>query len=163
LVKATFQEVMAKPVSPAMFSELYDEFSQPESWHVYKDVVPTLAQLSKRGLKLGIISNWDRRLGILLRRLGLWDFFDVKVVSCHAGEPKPSKGIFRKAANRLGLAPESILHVGDSFEADVAGALQAGFQSVLLRRDNAGARRGAIHSLDELERVLRRLGTREFD
>src|SRR3974390_3067287 len=52
LVKATFKEVIAEPVGLALFSELYEQFSAPESWHVYEDVVPTLQVLSRRGLKL---------------------------------------------------------------------------------------------------------------
>ncbi|MNJ05360.1 Flavin mononucleotide phosphatase YigB [compost metagenome] len=33
------------------------------------------------------------------------------------------------AAERLGIAPQNILHVGDDLTTDVAGALQAGFQA----------------------------------
>src|SRR5215472_12531437 len=76
LVNTTFKKLIAEPVAPALFSELYEQFSAPESWHVYEDVVPTLRILSERGLKLGIVSNWDRRLGPLLGRLRLRKFFD---------------------------------------------------------------------------------------
>ena len=157
LVKATFGGVIAEPVGPALFSELYEQFSTPESWHVYKDVVPTLRVLSQLGLKLGIISNWDRRLGPLLGLLGLREFFNAVIISCYAGETKPSKLIYEKAVKRLGVPHESILHVGDSLEADVEGARKAGLQSVWLRRGKSKTGIDQISSLLQIEGLLRRV------
>ena len=157
LVNDTFKEVIAEPVGPALFSELYEQFSAPESWRVYEDVVPTLRILAERGLKLGIVSNWDQRLGPLLGRLRLREFFDAIVISCYAGETKPSEVIYEKAARRLAVPPESILHVGDSLEADVEGARKAGLQSVWLRRGKAKVGREEIKSLRQLEGLLRQV------
>ncbi len=154
LVKFTFQPLIEEPVTPAFFSELYEQFSVPGSWRIYEDVVPTLKALSQSGLKLGIISNWDRRLGPLLRRLQLRDFFDEVVISCHTGQTKPSKAIFQKAASRLEIPPASVLHVGDSFTADVEGARNAGFHSVWLKRSNGKLGRKQITSLRQLKSFL---------
>jgi putative hydrolase of the HAD superfamily len=87
--------------------------------------------------------------------LRLRQFFDAIVVSCYAGETKPSKVIYEKAARRLGVPSESIMHVGDSLEADVEGARKAGLQSVWLRRGNEKVGIEEIKSLRQLEGLLR--------
>lgn len=46
---------------------------------------------------------------------------------------KPSKDFFGAAVDSLGLAPEDVVMVGDDYEADVAGALAAGLQAILVR------------------------------
>jgi putative hydrolase of the HAD superfamily len=157
LVNATFQGVIAEPAGPALFAELYEQFATPESWHVFKDVLPTLRVLSQLGLKLGIISNWDRRLGPLLGHLGLREFFDAVIISCYAGETKPSKVIYQKAVKRLRVPPEAILHVGDSLEADVEGARNAGLQSLWLRRGKSTVGRDELSSLRQVEGLLRQV------
>ncbi len=150
LVDAAFRGLTDPPPSRSFFGELYERFSQPEAWHVFDDVRPALAALAARGLKLGVISNWDRRLRPLLRRLKLADCFEVIVVSCEVGAAKPSRVVFRKAVARLGLAPERVLHVGDSREMDWRGARAAGLQARLLQRQGTRAAPGVIHSLRDL-------------
>jgi putative hydrolase of the HAD superfamily len=134
LVAAAFRGLVDRPPGRAFFLELYDRFSEPDAWHIFDDVLPALDGLAARDLKLGVISNWDRRLRPLLRRLKLHDYFDVVVVSSDAGIPKPSPHIFEQAARKLALPPAAILHVGDSPEMDVEGARAAGMRAVLLRR-----------------------------
>ena len=45
---------------------LNETFSDPEVWGVFPEVRPTLQALGERGLRLGIISNWDSRLRRIL-------------------------------------------------------------------------------------------------
>ena len=150
IVDATFSGLTEVPPSQTFFEELYDRFSQPEAWHVFEDVLPTLEALASRGVKLGVISNWDDRLPPLLRRLKLLDYFETVAVSCAVGAPKPSRVIFDYAAEKLGLAPEAILHIGDSPEMDVQGAQAAGFQALLLRRGTKTTGPNCICSLRDL-------------
>jgi putative hydrolase of the HAD superfamily len=86
--------------------------------------------------------------------LGLAEHFKTIVVSCEIGAPKPSPLIFREATRRLCLPPAAILHVGDSPEADLAGAEAAGMKAVLLQRARLSVRspnnRACITSLCEL-------------
>jgi putative hydrolase of the HAD superfamily len=112
--------------------------------------VSTLEELATDGIRLGIISNWDERLRVLLQRLKLDRMFETIVVSCEAGFAKPSPVIFELAAEKLGLPPASILHVGDSFEMDVQGARSAGFAALQLIRAEARPHPDAIRSLAEL-------------
>lgn len=145
---ATFEGLSPAVPTQIFFSELYDRFTEPAAWHIFPDVVPALDFLERRGLKLGIISNWDDRLRPLLRGLRLYERFDSIVISCEAGVTKPAAAIFARAARELGLPLGSMLHVGDSLEDDVRGALAAGCRALLLHREASVP--GAIRSLAEL-------------
>ena len=152
LVAATFRGLADTAPGMEMFRELYRRFAEPGAWHVFEDVLPTLHALSALGLKLGVISNWDRRLGPLLRRLKLYGYFDAVVVSCNVGSAKPSPAIFGHAVKRLGVPPDAILHVGDNLEMDVHGARAAGLQALQICRGAKALRKGQIRSLRELYR-----------
>ncbi len=154
LVDRTFGGAEKAPPGEAFFDELYKRFGEPGAWHVFEDVLPTLDALAAGGINLGIISNWDERLRPLLAQLGLAKYFEVIIISNEIGFTKPSPVIFEHAAKKLGLAPEFILHVGDSLESDVAGAKSGGFKSLLIDRSEGEAKEGRIRSLRELEWML---------
>jgi len=150
LVNEVFQGLVSPGICAEFFPELYDRFAQSEAWRIFDDVTPTLEMLASRGIRLGVISNWDERLRILLRRLLLDHHFETIVISCEIGSGKPSPIIFEKAAAKFGLPPGAILHVGDSFESDIAGARAAGFHARRIYRSAGEARKGDLHSLREL-------------
>jgi putative hydrolase of the HAD superfamily len=153
LVDATFGELVQPPPSFTFFPELYDRFSDPNAWRVFEDVLPVLKKFKSQGIALGIISNWDERLRPLLGRLKLDHYFDAIVVSCEAGSHKPSPAIFATACAALRSRTANTLHVGDSFEMDVAGARAAGLQTRWLRREGPRASRDAITSLRALDKL----------
>jgi putative hydrolase of the HAD superfamily len=150
LVDQTFRGLCIQAPSKTFFAELYDHFAQVTAWRVFDDVVPVLEQLATQDVRLGIISNWDERLRVLLRRLRLDNYFEVIAVSCEVGFPKPSPVIFEHAAEKLGVPPGTVLHVGDSFDLDVSGAKAAGFQALRIRRSGVPATGDEIHSLSAL-------------
>jgi len=84
-----------------------------------------LEQLRVRGVRLGVVANWDCSLPEQLERLGLLGPFDTVVTSARAGAPKPDPAIFRLALQELHAAPERALHVGDE-PIDEDGARAAG-------------------------------------
>jgi dihydrofolate synthase/folylpolyglutamate synthase len=149
LVNRTFEGLAGAPPGDALFSDLYAHFATAAPWRVFDDVLPCLRRLKGRGLKLGIISNWDERLRPLLRALELDKYFDTVIVSGEVGRHKPDARVFETAAMQLGAPPETVLHVGDSATEDFQGARKAGLRAVLLRRGQTAAR-DAIPSLDLL-------------
>ena len=150
LVDDTFAGLTPVPPSRTFFSDLYRAFSEPAAWHVFEDVFPCLERLRERGLRLGVISNWDERLGPLLKAIGLADFFQSTAVSIEVGEPKPGRRIFDCAERELGVGAAYILHVGDTPLEDVEGARRAGFEAVLLKRNGPASQQGQIASLRQL-------------
>ena len=135
---------------------VYDEFGCADRWRAYDDVRPALQRLSARGIRLGLISNWDGRLVGLMDGLGFSDLLDAVVSSADVGLHKPDPRIFELACERLGVAPSDAAHVGDHQYADIIGAEAVGMVPVLIDRhggENPGNER-FVRSLDELEGVL---------
>jgi putative hydrolase of the HAD superfamily len=147
----------SKPSSRTFFAELYQRFAEPAAWHLFADVVPALEALASRKIKLAVISNWDERLRGLLHALKLDRYFEAFAISCEVGFPKPSPVIFRHAAEKLGLPPSSILHIGDSLEMDIDGARAAGFQALQIHRRARDPANNGIHSLAEVPTRIEKL------
>lgn len=142
IVDATFDGLVMPPPSTTFFPQLFDHYTDAAAWRIYEDVMPALDELSRHGVRLGLISNWDDRLRGLLRAFGLAERFEVVAISCEVGHSKPAGEIFDSAASRLGLPPAEILHVGDSWSSDVVGAERAGFKAVQIARGSpAGPQR----------------------
>lgn len=96
---------------------------------------PVLTTLAGQ-FRLGLCSNFSD--GQTARRVvddaGFARHLQAIVISDEIGIRKPRPEIFEAVAERLGLAPREIVHVGDSLEADVAGARAVGMQTVWLTR-----------------------------
>ncbi|MBJ7331734.1 MAG: HAD-IA family hydrolase [Solirubrobacteraceae bacterium] len=86
----------------------------------------------EEGVARVVVSNWDVSLHAVLRETGLAPLLDAVVTSAEAGVAKPDPAIFAGALALVGCAPEDAVHVGDSVEHDVAGALAAGMGVVLV-------------------------------
>jgi dihydrofolate synthase/folylpolyglutamate synthase len=152
LVRQTFVGLTAAPPSEKLFDALYKQFATSAAWRIFDDVEDCLRELRRRGLKLGLISNWDERLRPLLRDLKLDHYFDSIVISGPGGIQKPDARIFQTAAAELKIEPAGILHIGDSASEDVAGARAAGLHALLLAR---GQTSGSLNSLRFLPALIR--------
>ena len=125
---------------------------------LYDDVVPTLQHFRDEGFKLAIVSNWDTPLDPLTQRLGIADHFDVIVASHDARvrSEKPDPHIFNYALAAVGASAEEVVHVGDTYEADIIGAQGVGIRPILIDRDSTQTDRWkeTIQSLSELPEML---------
>jgi len=100
--------------------------------HVVPDAPAALTRLAARGIALGVISNWDDRLGTILEKKGLLHFFRTVVASAAVGHAKPDHRIFEYALGELGVAAGEAWHVGDDPNADALGAARAGLHALFL-------------------------------
>jgi putative hydrolase of the HAD superfamily len=116
----------------------------PDSWELYADVRPMVAELRGAGLRLGIVSDWGSNLLPIIEGLGLAAELDFVLASGAEGVSKRDPAFFRLAAERGGAAPSEALMVGDSHRADVEGARAAGMAAVLLRRPEWRDRREPV-------------------
>lgn len=105
------------------------------------DAIATLGALTRRGYRLGVVSNADGRIEGLLERAGLRGFFGVVVDSKIVGVEKPDPRIFRPALEALGALPRETAYVGDLFHVDVAGAERGGIFPILLDPTGSPPRR----------------------
>lgn len=149
----------------------YGDFPVEEAFEVFfevrnrveyfDDVQPALAALRGR-YRLAALTNGNA----CIRRTGLERYLDFAITASEVGAPKPDPTMFRAAAQRLEVAPQGIVHVGDHPEHDVAGAAAAGYRTVWLNRDGRqrwpgefAAPDAEIRHLGELAPVLGRLVT----
>src|SRR5690242_2238359 len=121
-------------------------------FRAYPEVPTALERLRAGGARLAVVSNWDVSLHDVLERTGLRALLDAVVISAELGVAKPDPAIFRAALDRLGAAAADAMHVGDSLDADVAGARAAGLEAVLVARNGAQPPDGVrvVASLDGL-------------
>lgn len=130
---------------------LHEAFGRADHWELYPDVVPALRELRRRGVRIGVISNWSTRLRPIAGELGLLEMVDFLLVSAEFGAGKPHRRIFDEALRLAEVGPERALHAGDSVEDDVRGAAAAGIRPVFVWR-----RAGEPHPADGA-RVVRDL------
>ncbi|MCE2414674.1 HAD family hydrolase [Candidatus Poribacteria bacterium] len=125
---------------------------------LYDDTVPTLRHLRDAGFKLAIVSNWDTPLDPLTERLGIAHYFDIIVASHDARvlSAKPDPHIFNYTLTAVGVSAAEAVHVGDTYEADIVGAKNAGIRPILIDRDGTqtGRWRETIRNLSELPELL---------
>ena len=141
------------PDAPKLAESVYRRFSESLGWRIYDEVRPLLASLRSRGIALGVISNWTGDLEEVLQRIGLRAPFDSVLDSARFGHEKPHAEIFAEALRRTGVAARHAVHVGDSIELDVDGALAAGLGAVLLDREKRHTtfdRAPRVSRLDEI-------------
>lgn len=135
--------------------------SVPKDFIPFDDAVPALEQLREAGYKVGVITNLRRDLGQMCERVGLAPYLDFMVGSEEVGMEKPHPPIFMAALEKIGAAPQEVVHVGDQIRSDVMGAQGVGMQAVLIDRSGYGP--GAVDcpkiaSLSELKQLLESLG-----
>jgi FMN hydrolase / 5-amino-6-(5-phospho-D-ribitylamino)uracil phosphatase len=154
-------------VAPATAVELsgwlWDEQPKQNLWRKpIPGMIELVRDLKSRGIPVAVISNSEGRLAELVAELNWSDAFDVVVDSGRLGIDKPDPRIFAHAGEALAVSLGDLLHVGDSWEADVLGAVAAGASAVWFDgRHRARALPENVHgagSATELTEVLARLG-----
>ncbi len=124
---------------------------------LYPHVHMTLLGLSKRGLKLGVVSDApEPQVWLRLCSLSLQHLFDAVVTFDDTRERKPSPAPFREILKRLGVEAREGLMVGDWAERDVVGARQLGMKTVFARYgDTFGTQEsGADFEIDDILKLL---------
>ncbi|SDY10349.1 putative hydrolase of the HAD superfamily [Micromonospora pattaloongensis] len=121
----------------------------------FADALPALARLRER-YAVGFATNGNSRA----ERCGLAGEFAFELYAHVNGVPKkPAPGFYAAVVAAAGVAPSSIVYVGDNWEHDVVGPRAAGLRAVWLNRHGAPRPGGPvpdaeISSLAELPTVL---------
>jgi putative hydrolase of the HAD superfamily len=122
---------------PFALDVAYDALMASLRFHAYEDSAPVLRGLRERGLRTVVVSNWDWSLHERLQETGLAELVDGAVASAEVGSAKPDGAIFAAALRIAGTRPQDTWHVGDTPDADVAGARAAGIRPILIARDES--------------------------
>ncbi|NEO79365.1 HAD family hydrolase [Moorena sp. SIO4G3] len=116
------------------FDELYAHFATGQPWLIYPDVIPALKAWQHIGIELGVVSNFDSRLHLVLKALKLEEFFSSITISTQTGFAKPDPQIFAAALEKHHCSAQEAFHIGDSFQQDYQGAQGAGLRAFLIKR-----------------------------
>ncbi len=98
---------------------------------------PVIAELAKK-YKLVLVSNFYGNIRTVLADFKLLPFFSDIVESSVVGVRKPDPAIYRLGVEALGLPPENVLVVGDSFSKDVIPAHTVGCRTAWLKGEGWG-------------------------
>ena len=97
------------------------------------DALETLAELRRRGHRLGLISVCSQDVPHVWEETPLAGALDELVFSCDVGVSKPHPRIYEIACERLGVEPAECLFVGDGANDELPGAERVGMAAVQLR------------------------------
>lgn len=129
IVAATLDDVTD---GESCFRELWRHFARPSAWRSDPDAGQVIAELRRRGLSVGIASNFDGRLRSVAAGLPALAPVSTLVISSEVGWRKPAGAFFEAVARAVRCEPGEVLHVGDDRANDYDGALAAGLRAVLL-------------------------------
>jgi len=164
-LEKTFEEVYAdflRKLSIPNDDETLTELHEIFKIHYRNDLIPCvetiIPQLASR-YKLALLSNtMSDQPKILLQRAGLDKYFSLLICSSDLGVRKPNPKIFQHIAENLGIKPQELVHVGDSVEADMYGARDAGAIGVWIKCPDQPPWNGyAVKSICELPSFLEQI------
>lgn len=90
-----------------------------------------------------------------LEKSGIAKYFNVVVTSECVGVKKPNPKVFEHALFRAKALPEESIMIGDSYEADVLGAIQSGMKAIHFTNEkNDNSEVVVINSLIDLKQYL---------
>jgi FMN phosphatase YigB (HAD superfamily) len=116
---------------------LRDMYSVSQAhWLPEEDSLPMLEKLCGLGYRLGLISNAgdDADVQLLIDKGRFRGYFDVILTSAAEGIRKPNPDIFYTALATWGARPDQAVMVGDTLEADIQGARNAGITGIWITR-----------------------------
>ncbi len=154
IVSESISQLSPQPTNfESLFHDLWNEFSHGHRWRPAPTAAETLETLRQRGYTTALLTNWDQRVRRVVAETGFSDRFDHLFVSSEIGHEKPDRGIFEYCEKALGLAPEQILHIGDSLQHDIAGAQAAGWHAIRIS-DESEAHSEQYRSIRSLKELL---------
>jgi len=112
--------------------------AEMESWMLFHGVVEMLQKVRALRLKMGLLSNArnDWAVREIMNQLELTKFFDGILTSAAIGIRKPRPEPFRQILELLGVQATEAVMIGNSMEADVAGAQPLGIRTIRVKFDD---------------------------
>lgn len=112
--------------------DMFQEYIDEHGIDLKSNVVSTLTELKKRGVKMALATSTDRQKAVdRLTRTGLIDFFDETVCGDEIEKGKPHPDIYLKACEKLKVSPDRAVAVEDSVNG-VISASDAGLCTVMV-------------------------------
>jgi len=125
---------------------------------LFPHTIEILEYLKDKGYQLHLITNgFEHVQHSKLRNSGIDGFFREVITSEGSNSIKPNKEIFDYAISKAGASPENSIMLGDSIEADIEGAINAGIDQVFvnhLKVETPVKPTYTVYHLRELEHIF---------
>lgn len=133
-------------------SELYIDYL-PNYNHLLEGAIDVLNYLKPK-YELHIITNgFEEVQHLKIKKSGLDVFFNKIITSESVGVKKPNPKIFQFSIDQAGAKVEDSIMIGDSYEADVIGALEFGMMAIHYNFHKTINKNRSILSVDSLEQI----------
>lgn len=130
----------------------------PSRTLLFPHTIEMLEYLTDKGYDLHLITNgFEKTQHCKLKHSGLERFFKEVVTSEGSNSIKPKKEIFEYAFAKTNSEPAKSIMIGDSIEADIQGAINAGIDQVYVNHLNETVHLKptyTIYALDELRHIF---------
>lgn len=145
-------------ISDAIIDQISDDYINylPEHNHLFDGAIEILDYL-KPNYKLHIITNGFASVqSKKLNNSNIVHYFDTITNSEMAGVKKPHPTIFDFALSLANASKEESIMIGDSYEADIIGAQEAGIEAIFFNEQNIQVENAAfqVKHLLELKNIL---------
>lgn len=145
-------EALAKQMSAGFLDRL------PLKKNLFPYTTEILEYLRDKNYAMHLITNgFDTIQHSKLASSNLRHFFTEVITSENSNSLKPNKEIFDFAMNRCNTTPEECIMIGDNLDADIAGAMNAGLDTIFVNHLHKEADiepTYIIHHLKELEEIF---------
>jgi putative hydrolase of the HAD superfamily len=122
-------KVASEPLARKL-SERYLEIL-PTKKNLFNDTIEILDYLKAKGYPMHLITNgFEKTQHAKIKNSGIQSYFTHIVTSEEAGIMKPHVAIFEYALQKSGITAAEAIMVGDTLDADIEGANNAGIDSV---------------------------------
>lgn len=122
--------------TPELLARLRRDVHPSVVLELFPDVLDTLAELKRRGVRMAVVSDAWPDLPDLHAGLGIHDYFETYAISAVLGCEKPDPRMYHHASTGLGLKPSECLFVDDLPEL-VSAAMALGYEGRALCRPAA--------------------------
>ena len=136
-LQKTFQAIK-QPQKAEMINELSEAYINQLSTHthIFEGTIELLEYL-KPNYRLHIITNgFENVQQKKMLNAGLAPYFDIVLTAEKAGVKKPHPDIFEQALSMAQTTASKSLMIGDSYEADISGAIALGMQAIQFNSHN---------------------------
>ena len=124
--------------------------------HLFEGAIELLEALKNR-FRLHIITNgFDKVQQFKIENSGIESFFEFVFTAEKVGFKKPHPEIFIQSLKTVNTTAEASIMIGDSFEADILGALNQGMQAIHFNSHNEEVHTKCpiVYSLAELKALF---------
>ena len=159
IVAAAFEHLGANDADRAQrLADEYSELRDERIW-LFPGSLAALQALREQDVRLALVTNGaSRPQRAKIDRFQLARFFDAILIEGEVGAGKPDRRIFEQALSKMDTDPQSTWMIGDSLEADIAGAQRLGIHAIWNDYDQRGQQPASPASPARPDRVVNEIG-----